>query len=200
MTIPPRARRLRAAAVVACSALLLLAGCEAGPHAATPVAGKAPATSEPVATRVDWKTAAYAALDCAPRDAWVAGGLPGELWDAETVRRSVADVTGDGADEVLVQLGCPSAVSTPAERVAVFDVRGSAPRLIGVLGEELFLTRAAVTADGTTVELTGPTVAGTDPYCCPGHTGSVTYAWDGALFVVRSLTETPAAPDVRAAS
>jgi hypothetical protein len=122
----------------------------------------------------------------------VATGLPAAAWDDETVRSSVADVTGDGADEVLVEATCPSPTSTPAGRVVVLDVTGAEPAVLGVLGGELFLPELTVTTAGSTVTLSGPTVAGTDPTCCPGHLGTVTYAWDGARFVVRTLDEVPA--------
>jgi hypothetical protein len=196
VTLPSRGRRPRASAVAACSAVLLLTGCgvEAG---SDPAASGTGTVEEPIAApvadsglRVDWKAAAYAALDCSTRTEWVAEGLPAGAWDDETVRTSVADVTGDGADETLVQATCPAAASGPADHVVVFT--GSAPRLLDVLGDDLFLPQATVTAEGTTVTLSGPAVAGADPVCCPTHSGTVTYAWDGAGFVVASRSEVPA--------
>ena len=178
--------------------MLLLAGCDA--ETGSGAAGSIEAVVEapiaaPVAdsgVRLDWKAAAYAALDCPTRGDWVADGLPAAAWDDETVRISVADVTGDGSDETLVQATCPAAVSGHADHLVVLSTTGSAPRVLGVLGDDLFHPQAAVTVDGTTVTLSGPTVAGTDPYCCPSHTGAVTYAWDGARFVVASRSEVPA--------
>ena len=38
---------------------------------------------------------------------------------------------------------------------------------------------------------TDTTVAGDDPYCCPGHWGTVTYDWDGRAFVVGTASEVP---------
>ena len=70
-------------------------------------------------------------------------------------------------------------------------VAGGAPELLAVLGDELFLPEATVSLDGTRVTLSGPTVAGEDPFCCPGHRGTVTYAWDGARFVVATRSEVP---------
>lgn len=178
--------------------MLLLTGCDAEPRSEATVPGGA-GVEQPIAApvadsglRIDWKTAAYAALDCPTRDDWVADGLPAGAWDDETVRTSVADVTGDGADETLVQVACPAATSGRADHVVVFT--GSAPRLLGVLGDDLFLPQATVTVEGTTVTLSGPTVAGTDPVCCPAHQGTVTYAWDGARFVVTSRSEVPGPP------
>lgn len=208
MTPSPRSRRLRASAVAACSAVLLLAGCEAEPRTDAPVADKA-AVEKPVAApvadsvvRIDWKSAAYAALECTSRTEWLAEGLPAAAWDDETVRTTAADVTGDGADELLVQATCPAAVSTRADLVVVFGVGGASPQLLGVLGDDLFHPQAALSVDGTAVTLSGPTVAGDDPYCCPGHWGTVTYAWDGARFAVVSRSElpgtAPAAPDALA--
>ena len=181
-------------ALAACSAVLL-AGCDAG--TGTAPAGKAalePAVAVPAAdgsAQVDWKSSAYSALTCATRTEWVAEGLPAEAWDDRTVRTTFADVTGDGADEALVQATCPAAASTRADHVVVLDLTGGQPELLGVLGDDLFHQQAAVTTEGTTVTLSGPTVAGDDPYCCPGHWGTVTYAWDGAAFVVRSRSEVP---------
>lgn len=139
----------------------------------------------------DWKSLAYRAVGCSTRTEWVAEALPADAWDAATVRTTSVDVTGDGTDEALVQLTCPAAASTRADHVVVFDVTAARPVLLGVLGDELFLPQADVTTAGTTVTLTGPTVAGDDPYCCPGHWGTVTYAWDGGAFVVSSLDEVP---------
>lgn len=199
MTPSPSDRSLRASAVAVCSAVLLLAGCGAGAHSDAPARDKA-ATEKPVvapvadaAPRVDWKTAAYAALDCATRTEWLADGLPAAAWDDETVRTTAADVTGDGADEILVQATCPAAASNRADHVVVFAVAGAAPALLGVLGDDLFLPQATLSLDGTTVTLSGPTVAGEDPYCCPGHWGTVSYAWDGVRFVVATRSEVPGA-------
>ncbi|MBJ7452952.1 MAG: hypothetical protein JHC71_12850 [Blastococcus sp.] len=195
MTHSPRGRILPAL-VLAAGSLVLLAGCDAGTQTAP--AGKAavekPAVAAPVAdgsARVDWKSAAYSALGCVTRTGWVAEGLPAEAWDAQTVRTTFTDVTGDGTDEALVQATCPAAVSTRADHVVVLDVTTAPPALLGVLGEDLFHPQADVTTGGTSVTLSGPTVAGDDPYCCPGHWGTVTYAWDGAAFVVRSRSEVP---------
>lgn len=181
MTPSPRGRRR----LLAVCAALLLAGCAAGPDAAGD-GGKAAVKAGPEAASL-----AYEALGCASRTEWVAAGLPAGAWDDGTVRRTAADVTGDGVDEVLVQAGCPSATSTPASRVVVLDVSGAAPVLLGVLGGDLFFPEATVSTAGATVTLSGPTVAGDDPTCCPGHVGTVTYAWDGARFVVEALTEVP---------
>ncbi|SDF32522.1 hypothetical protein SAMN05660485_03101 [Blastococcus fimeti] len=177
--------------------MLLLAGCGAGAQPDAPARDKA-ATEKPAAapvadsgSRVDWKAAAYAALDCTPRAEWLADDLPAAGWDDETVRTTAADVTGDGAEEILVQATCPAAASTLADHVVVFALAGATPELLGVLGEELFLPEATVSLDGTTVTLSGPTVAGEDPYCCPGHRGTVTYAWDGVRFVVATRSEVP---------
>jgi hypothetical protein len=195
VTHSPRGRTLPAVVLAACS-VVLLAGCDAGPQPAP--AGKAalekPALAAPAAdgsARLDRKSAAYSALGCVTRTEWVAEGLPGEAWDAQIVRTSFADVTGDGADEALVQATCPAAVSTRADHVVVLDITGTRPTLLGVLGDDLFHPQADVTTEGTTVTLSGPTVSGDDPYCCPGHWGTVTYAWDGAAFVVRSRSEVP---------
>ncbi len=197
MTLSSRDRRLRASAVAVCSAVLLLAGCGAGATPDAPVRDKT-ATEKPVAapvadsgSRVDWKAAAYAALDCTSRTEWLADGLPAAAWDDETVRTTAADVTGDGADEILVQATCPAAASTRADHVVVFAVAGAAPEMLGVLGDELFHPQATLSLDGTTVTLSGPTVAGEDPYCCPGHWGTVSYAWDGVRFVVATRSEVP---------
>jgi hypothetical protein len=195
VTHPPRGRTLPALVLTACL-VVLLAGCDAGMQPAP--AGKAalekPAVAAPAAdrsARVDWKSAAYSALGCLTRTEWVAEGLTAEAWDAQTVRTTFADVTGDGTDEALVQATCPAAVSTRADHVVVLDVTTSEPALLGVLGDDLFHPQADVATHGTTVTLSGPTVAGDDPYCCPGHWGTVTYAWDGAAFVVRSSSEVP---------
>ncbi len=201
MTPPSRGRSLRASAVAVCSAVLLLTGCGAGAQPDAPAPGKA-ATEKPIAApvadsavRVDWKTVAYAALDCTSRTEWLADGLPAAAWDDETVRTTVADVTGNGADEILVQATCPAAVSTRAEHVVVLAVTGEGPVLLGVLGDELFFAETTVALDGTTVTLGGRTVAGADPTCCPGHRGTVTYAWDGVRFVVATRSETPVLAD-----
>ena len=195
MTLSPRGRTLPALVLAACS-VVLLAGCDAGTQPAP--AGKAalekPAVAAPAvdgSAQVDWRSPAYSALDCVTRTQWLAEGLPAEAWDAQTVRTTFADVTGDGTDEALVQATCPAAVSTRADHVVVLDVTGARPALLGVLGDDLFHPQADVTTRGTTVTLSGPSVAGDDPYCCPGHWGTVTYAWDGAAFVVRSRSEVP---------
>ncbi len=197
MTHP--SRRLRTAALVVCGAVLLLAGCAAEsqpplPGAAPPAGPAAAPLAAPVVATTgspDWKSLAYLALDCTTRAKWVAEGLPGEAWDAETVRTTFADVTGDGTDEALVQLTCPAAASTPAEHVVVLDLTAARPAPLGVLGDDLFHPQADVSPDGTAITLSGPTVAGDDPYCCPGHWGSVTYAWDGRSFVVETASEVP---------
>jgi hypothetical protein len=175
---------------------VLLAGCDAGKQSAP--AGKAalekPAVAAPAVdggARVDSKSAAYAALGCVTRTEWVAEGLPAEAWDAQTVRTTFADVTDDGTDEALVQATCPAAVSTRADHVVVLDVTTAQPTVLGVLGDDLFHPQADVTTQGSTVTLSGPTVAGDDPYCCPGHWGTVTYAWNDVAFVVRSRSEVP---------
>jgi hypothetical protein len=195
VTPSSRGRSVPGLVLAACS-LVLLAGCDAGARPAP--AGKAafeePAVATPAAdssARVDWKSPAYSALDCVTRTEWTAEGLPAGAWDEQTVRTAFADVTGDGIDEALVQATCPSAVSTSADHVVVLDVRTGGPALLGVLGDDLFHPQAEVTTGGTTVTLSGPTVAGDDPYCCPGHWGTVTYAWDGTAFVVRSRSEVP---------
>jgi len=193
VTHPPRGRSL-VLLLTACSAVLL-AGCDAGtqPAPAGTAAPEEPAVAAPAAdgsVPVDWRSPAYSALGCVTRSDWVAEGLPAEAWDALTVRTTFADVTGDGTAEALVQAACPAAVSTRADHVVVLDVTTARPALLGVLGDDLFHPQADVTTEGTTVTLSGPTVAGDDPYCCPGHWGTVTYAWDGAAFVVRSSSET----------
>lgn len=197
MTHPPRGRLLVAAAVAACTTVLLLAGCGTGPGRVA-AGGATPPSTVPVAVpvadataAVDWKTAAYLALGCASREEWVAGGLPADAWDAGTVLRTAADVTGDGTDEVLVQAACPTAASTPPDHVVVLAGTAGSPTVLGVLGDDLFHPQATVTTAGATVTLSGPTVAGDDPTCCPAHRGSVTYAWDGDRFVVRTLAEVP---------
>lgn len=195
MTHSPRGRRLWAL-LATCCAVLLLAGCDAttgsGPDKAPakPV-GQAVTTPAGSAPTADWKSLAYHAVGCSTRAEWVAEGLPADAWDDATVRTTSADVTGDGTDETLVQLVCPAAVSTRPDRVVVFDVTTARPAPLGVLGDDLFLPQASVTTEGTTVTLSGPTVAGDDPYCCPGHWGSITYAWDGDTFVVASRSEVP---------
>ncbi len=207
MTHSSRDRSARALALAACSAVLLLAGCDAGTQPAPagkaaekPAAIAVAAPASGASTPLDWRAPAYAALGCSTRAEWVADGLPADGWDAHTVRTTFADVTGDGADEALVQATCPAAVSTRADHVVVLDLTAARPRLLGVLGDDLFHPRADVTTDGTTVTLSGPTVAGEDPYCCPGHWGTVTYAWDGAEFAVRSRAEVPGTrPAARAA-
>jgi hypothetical protein len=196
VTHPPRPRRLWA--LLACSAALLLSGCSPAEQQAAP--GKAQEKPDAVAVTVpaaddaaarDWKSAAYRAVGCSTRAAWVSEGLPADAWDGAAVRTTSTDVTGDGTDEVLVQLTCPAAVSTPADHVVVFAGTGGEPTLLGVLGDDLFFPQADVTTDGATVSLSGPTVADDDPYCCPGHRGTVTYAWDGTRFVVASRSEVP---------
>ncbi len=198
MTHSSRGRRLRALPVAACTAVLLLSGCDTGPGA-YPGGGKAAAKPAPIAVPavdsaapLDWKGPGYRALGCTTRTEWITAGLPVDAWDAETVRSTVADVTGDGADEVLVQVTCPAPASAPANHVVVFDVTGAAPALLGVLGGDLFFPQATVITAGATVTLSGPTVAGDDPTCCPGHWGTATYAWNGDGFVVRTLSEVPA--------
>lgn len=195
MTLSSRDRRLRATAVAVCSAVLLLAGCDAaGPVDAAPATGARVPIAVPAADSavpLDWAAVAYRALGCVTRAEWTAEGLPAEAWDAGTVRTTFADVTGDGSDEALVQATCPAAVSTPADHVVVLNINDAKPVLLGVLGDDLFHPQADVTTGDTTVTLSGPTVAGDDPYCCPGHWGTVTYAWDGAAFVVRSRSEVP---------
>ncbi|WP_040337187.1 hypothetical protein [Candidatus Blastococcus massiliensis] len=201
MTPAPRVRRLRTTAVAAAAlaAVVLTTGCDADAQPALPDKGQAktalPAVAAPAdgtassTGTVDWKGAAYGALDCYPREQWVADGFPAEAWDAETVQTTAVDVTGDGAGEVLVQVICPAPTSTRANHVVVFDVTTPQPRLLGVLGDDLFHPQADVTTEGTTVTLSGPTVAGDDPYCCPGHWGTVTYEWTGSRFVVASMDE-----------
>ena len=90
-----------------------------------------------------------------------------------------------------MQATCPAAVSTRADHVVVLDVTTAQPTVLGVLGDDLFHPQADVTTQGSTVTLSGPTVAGDDPYCCPGHWGTVTYAWNDVAFVVRSRSEVP---------
>lgn len=193
MTHSSPGRGLRAATVAACSAVLLLTGCEADPApggtpGAAPTAVAVPAVDP--APSLDWKTLAYRALGCPTRDRWVADGLPAQDWDDGAVRTTAADVTGDGVDEALVQVTCPAAVSAPADHVVVLS--SSTAEVLAVLGDDLFHPRATLDVRGTTLTLSGPTVAGADPTCCPGHLGTVTYAWDGTGFVVRSRTEVPA--------
>jgi hypothetical protein len=197
VTHSPRGRSLWAL-LAACSAALLLSGCDEGPRTAPSdkAALEKPATAVALpaagsALPRDWKSPAYLAVGCSTRAEWVADGLPVDTWDSATVRTTSADVTGDGADETLVQLTCPAAASTRADHVVVFDVTTGSPAVLGVLGDDLFHPQADVTTAGTTVTLSGPTVAGDDPYCCPGHWGTVTYAWDGDAFAVRSRSEVP---------
>lgn len=205
MTHSSRGRRLSALALAACSVVLVLSGCDAGtqPTSAEKLAKPGtPAVAAPAAVAtapLDWRSAAYQALGCSTRDEWLADGLPADAWDAGTVRTTSADVTGDGVDEALVQATCPAAVSTRADHVVVFAVTSARPRLLGVLGDDLFHPQADVVTEGTTVTLSGPTVAGDDPYCCPGHWGTVTYAWDGDAFVVTSRSEVPGVQPVASA-
>ena len=195
MTHSLRGRTVPALVLAACS-VVLLAGCDSGarPAAVGKAALEKPAVAAPAVdggAQLDWKSAAYSALGCGTRTEWVAEGLPAEAWDDRTVRTTFADVTGDGADEALVQATCPAAVSSRADHVVVLDVTSAQPAVLGVLGDDLFHPQADVTTGGMTVTLSGPTVAGDDPYCCPGHWGTVTYVWDGAAFVVRSRSEVP---------
>lgn len=197
MTRPRPGRRLRTVAVLALSAGLLATGCDLDaqvPLTDEPVVGRTalPAVAGPAGgtgATADWKSLAYEALDCYPREDWIADGLPADAWDAATVATTAVDVTGDDADEVLVQVTCPAPTSTLADHVVVFGLATAQPRLLGVLGDDLFLPRATVTTEGTTVTLSGPTIAGDDPYCCPGHWGTVTYSWTGTRFVVETRTE-----------
>jgi hypothetical protein len=209
VTLAPRVRRTWLSAAAALCAVALVSGCDAGDQPAAPddarektavpaVAAPVDATPSYVRT-TDWKAASYEVLDCYPRDQWIADGFPANAWDDETVQTTTVDVTDDGADEVLVQVTCPAPTSTRANHVVVFDVTAAQPRLLGVLGDDLFHPQADVTTDGTTVTLSGPTIAGGDAYCCPGHWGTVTYEWSGSRFVVASKdeirgTQPPAAP------
>lgn len=202
MTHSPRDRRLRAAAVAACSAVLLLAGCAADPQ--VDKAALAKPAHVPVAVPAvdpvplpDWKEAAYRASGCLTRAGWIAEGLPAGSWDDETVRTSTADVTGDGTAETLVQVVCPAPASSRPEHVVVFGTTGSSPVVLGLLGDDLFHQQAALAVDGPRITLSGPTVAGGDPTCCPTHWGTVTYVWDGARFVVESLVEVPGTSPAR---
>lgn len=202
MTPARPGRCFRTLAVLALSGALLATGCDSEPQAplmdksamdktALPAVAEPAGGAAPAAASADWKGLAYEALSCYPRDRWIADGLPADAWDAETVETTAVDVTGDDADDVLVQVTCPAPTSTRANQVVVFDLATAQPRLLGVLGTDLFHPRATVTTEGTTVTLSGPTIAGDDPYCCPGHWGTVTYEWTGFRFVVESRSEVP---------
>ncbi len=175
------------------AAALLTAGC-GGDAAATP-ASDTPVQAvpeEPVvpayATEVDWTALAYETAGCYSLDMWLAEGWSAETWGAGT-EVIYAEVTGDRISDVLVRLTCPAPTSTRPNKVVAYDVSGATPALLGVLGDELFFPRATVTTAGTSVTLTGPTIAGSDALCCPEHWGTVVHVWDGARFVVEEREE-----------
>ncbi|MGY1744018.1 hypothetical protein [Blastococcus sp. SYSU D00695] len=163
---------------------LLLAGGAALGGCTTGVTGTAEAAPAAPEVSPDWTSLSLAAAGCPSRAAWVADGLPGEDWDALTVTTSRADVTGDGSAEVLVVGACPSPVSQPGEHVVVFDVSRGEPAALGVLGEGIRFSGAAVSTDGPTLTVSGTAVAGDDPTCCPGHWAGVSYRWTGSAFAL----------------
>ena len=142
----------------------------------------------------DWQTPAYDAAGCYSREDWLADG--GWLEDWETTLEPVfADVTGDRSPEALVALTCPVMTSSRSTVVVVFDTAGAAPRVLQLLGDGHGLRGLELTTGPRTVTLSGPSVSGSDPNCCPGHVGSVTYQWTGGSFVVteewQALTSQP---------
>lgn len=194
---PWRRAALPAALLAACS---LLAGCldlATAQETATPVAPdlitapaapavagalpSAPATASPA---IDWKALAYHAAGCLSRDDWARQGIGTADWDAATVQTRTADVTGDGTPEVLVQLACPTQASSQPDQVVVLTATAAGPDVIGVLSGDVSFRGATVSTDGTTVTLSGPSVAGGDPRCCPAHWATASYRWRGGQFVL----------------
>ncbi|RBY89392.1 hypothetical protein [Blastococcus sp. TF02A-30] len=195
---PRRHLRRTALAALVLAGAALTAACQSA--IAAPAAPDDVVTGTPVVvTGVDWKAVAYDAAGCPSREAWLADGLPAADWDDATVTTTSADVTSDGRPETLIALACPAAVSAPSQRVVVLDLSGSAPRPLGVLGGELGFSAVDVAAGPGTVTLTGPTVGGDDPTCCPTHEGTLVLRWTGKGFAVDSRIETasagPALPD-----
>jgi hypothetical protein len=150
--------------------------------------------SDIVVTRTpahDWKELSYGPAQCLSRQEWIESGSPASTWDDAVVTPSAADVTGDGTAEILVQLQCPASTSSWPDTVVVFDVRDE-PRLLGVLGTELYFRGATLeVSDDFTVTMRGPTVAESDPLCCADHQGTVTYRWNGTAFAATGVGETP---------
>lgn len=142
----------------------------------------------------DWQTPAYDAAGCSSREDWLAYGGRLEDWQT-TVEPVSTDLTGDRSPEALVTLTCPAMTSSRSTVVVVFDIAGPAPRVLEVLGDDQGFRGLELTTGPRTVTLSGASVSGEDPYCCPGHVGSVTYRWTGGSFVVteewRALTTQP---------
>lgn len=189
----------------------LLAGCmdlataqespavPAAPSLVTAPAAPTGPTTQPIA---DWKTLAYRAAGCLSRDDWLKLGVGTADWDDATVQTRTADVTGDGAPEVLVQLTCPTPTSSQPDQVVVFTGTAAGPTVIGVLHGDVSFRGATVTTDGTTITLSGPSVAGGDPRCCPAHWATASYRWSDGEFTLadrlEALTTRPISRDVPA--
>jgi hypothetical protein len=186
-----RSPRLRTAAGLLLAAALLSA---CGPAAAEDLAAGDPAPttpSAPPAEPVDWKSLAYEAADCLSRQEWIDYGQAGvETWDAAAIDTVTGDVTGDGETGTAVEAYCPAPTSSTSSWVAVFDRTHGEPALLGVLAD-LWFRDPTVDIDEGTLTIEGPTQAGDDPQCCPGHWGKAVYEWDGARYVLTGQLEAP---------
>lgn len=142
--------------------------------------------------RGDWKTLSYPHAGCIPREEWDG---PVDEWDAQQVSVAARDLTGDGQPEAVVQLSCPASTSAWPDIVQVWDVLSRTPRHMLTIDDLYF--RGAKWQLGTDGSITvkGPTIAGFDALCCPGHWGEVRYARTDSGFVLEELTEFMAPTD-----
>ncbi|GAB2603658.1 hypothetical protein GCM10027269_69440 [Kribbella endophytica] len=137
-----------------------------------------------------WRDPALLAIGCTlPPDE---PDFKTNVWDKAPVKPRRLDVTGDRQPEMVVEAQCPSTTSSLPTQYAVFDTSGTAPRVLGVLGEAHYYREAKLTATGKTVVVSGTSVGGKDPSCCANHVARDVYQWDGSTF--RTLTSTEIDP------
>jgi hypothetical protein len=146
------------------------------------VAGSASVAASPKSplANVDWSSLTYG-LDCSALGMGV-----------EITGKDFFDVTGDGAKEAFVRVGCRVGTGGVYDQVAVFDGGSapSAPRLLGILAPVAGAVAheiKTVTASGPLVTLTGVEWGSHAPGCCADIKWTQTYTWSTGKFQVGAI-------------
>lgn len=147
-------------------------------------------TATPLALEnVDWSKVNYG-VDCS--DAGVGIQITGKVF---------FDITGDGAKEAFVRVGCHFGTGPPNDQVEVFGPGPTplSPHLLGILAQTVAEGKAGVpfqaiqevTAFGPVVTVSALGWGANAALCCPDITWTKTYIWSAGKFHAGATTSHP---------
>jgi hypothetical protein len=151
--------------------LLLVASCGHG-ASSPPASNNAPATFTPTVRDVDWFAFSHQADD-------------GTSWEVREV--IYGDVTGDGAEEALVNAAFNGGGSGELDEIDVYQMQNGVPVLIGKIGGG---DRAdggidAYELQGAVIRVSRNVMGPDDALCCASAQTIEWWQWDGGGFVAK---------------